>query len=221
VIVLLVNKQKRRIARAGLLRVARAAMAAEGCDPGAELSLAIGDDAWIQELNRRYKGRNRPTDVLAFPQAREPTRAKSAAADRFAPAVGGQRQGRSTTSSRFGRSLLLPPRRGQQPAAAQHSQSTAPRRRATSPNGPAVSGALLGDVAVSAETAARQAREAGHSLMAELALLVTHGILHLTGWQDRTPAQRKRMMARATELLARSAPGPSERQKRAPSAKTS
>lgn len=195
-IVLLVNKQKRRIARAGLLGVARAAMAAEGCDPGTELSLAIGDDAWIQELNRRYKGRNRPTDVLAFPQAREPTRAKSAAADRFAPAVGGRPQARTEAGSR----------RCQQ---------------ATSPKSPAVPGALLGDVAVSAETAARQAREAGHSLMAELALLVTHGILHLTGWQDRTPAQRKRMMARATELLARSAAGPSERQKRAPSAKTS
>jgi len=32
-----------------------------------ELSVLFVDDAQITELNRRYLGRNRPTDVLAFP----------------------------------------------------------------------------------------------------------------------------------------------------------
>lgn len=59
----------------------------------------------------------------------------------------------------------------------------------------------LGDVAISAQTAERQARTMGHSLSQELALLVAHGILHLTGWKDDTPRQRQRMMQRAREVL--------------------
>jgi probable rRNA maturation factor len=34
--------------------------------PDAELSISFVDDARIQELNRRYLGRDRPTNVLAF-----------------------------------------------------------------------------------------------------------------------------------------------------------
>jgi probable rRNA maturation factor len=60
---------------------------------------------------------------------------------------------------------------------------------------------LLGDVAISAETAERQARRFGHSLMREVEILLAHGILHLTGWEDTTPAQRRRMMARTKKLL--------------------
>jgi probable rRNA maturation factor len=145
VTVTIANKQSRRIRRRWLQQLAEAVMRAEGCSPEAELSIAIGDDAWIQELNRRYRKKDRPTDVLAFPQA-----------------------------------TLAP-------------QSMGP---GASP--------LLGDVAVSAETAARQAAEAGHSFERELALLVAHGILHLTGWKDATAAQRRRMMARAGELVAKS-----------------
>ena len=32
-----------------------------------ELSVALVDDEQMRELNRRYRGRDRPTDVLAFP----------------------------------------------------------------------------------------------------------------------------------------------------------
>jgi len=116
-------------------------MQAEGCHPEAELSIVIGDDAWIQELNRTYRKKDRPTDVLAFPQDPGPS---------------------------------------------------------GSP--------LLGDVAVSAETAARQAEELGHGFERELALLVTHGILHLTAWDDKTPAQRRHMMQRAEEILGKIGP---------------
>jgi probable rRNA maturation factor len=60
---------------------------------------------------------------------------------------------------------------------------------------------LLGDIAISAETAARQAERLGHSLRRELAILLIHGILHLTGWSDATPYRRRRMMRRTAELL--------------------
>jgi len=40
----------------------------------------------------------------------------------------------------------------------------------------------LGDIVVSVPTAARQALEQGHSLERELQWLVSHGLLHLLGW---------------------------------------
>ncbi len=112
-------------------------MEAEGCHPEAELSVVVGDDEWIRELNRKYLKKDRPTDVLAFPQDR----------------------------------------------------------------GPAEAAPLLGDIAISAETAARQAEEMGHSLERELALLLAHGILHLTGWTDETPQKRRGMLQRAEEVM--------------------
>jgi probable rRNA maturation factor len=41
---------------------------------------------------------------------------------------------------------------------------------------------LAGDLAISVETAARQAAEAGHPLHAELEVLLLHGTLHLAGY---------------------------------------
>lgn len=40
---------------------------------------------------------------------------------------------------------------------------------------------LLGDVVVSVDTAARQARSCGHGLEVEVAVLVAHGVAHLLG----------------------------------------
>ena len=38
----------------------------------AELSIVLVSDCVIRELNRRWRGRDRPTDVLAFPQTEGP-----------------------------------------------------------------------------------------------------------------------------------------------------
>jgi probable rRNA maturation factor len=40
--------------------------------PGSELTVALVSDRAIRALNRRYLGRNRPTDVLAFSQREGP-----------------------------------------------------------------------------------------------------------------------------------------------------
>jgi probable rRNA maturation factor len=58
---------------------------------------------------------------------------------------------------------------------------------------------LLGDVVISAETAARQA--APGALQAELALLLVHGILHLAGYDHGRARDRERMWRKQTEIL--------------------
>lgn len=111
----------------------RAALRAEGVRGPVEVSVLLADDATLQALNRTYRGKDRPTDVLAFPQ----------------------------------------------------------------------DGRVLGDVVVSVERAARQARRAGHPLEREVALLVAHGTLHLLGYDDQTHAGDRAMRAAQDRVLER------------------
>ncbi|WP_326637399.1 rRNA maturation RNase YbeY [Streptosporangium sp. NBC_01755] len=61
--------------------------------------------------------------------------------------------------------------------------------------------ALLGDVVLCPQVAAKQAAEAGHSTEAELELLCTHGILHLLGFDHAEPEEHKEMFGLQGELL--------------------
>lgn len=54
----------------------------------------------------------------------------------------------------------------------------------------------LGDLVISVETAARQARELGHDLPAELRVLVVHGLLHLLGHDHEDDLERAQAMRR-------------------------
>ena len=60
---------------------------------------------------------------------------------------------------------------------------------------------LLGDVFVCTDTAARQAGEYGHSFRREIALLTSHGILHLLGYDDLNPRARRKMRAEEQKIL--------------------
>lgn len=62
-------------------------------------------------------------------------------------------------------------------------------------------GQLLGQVVVSADTARRQARRLGVPLALELDLLVTHGTLHLVGYDDRDPVEADLMHRRERDIL--------------------
>lgn len=121
-----------RIDRALLRRRARRILAALESDR-AELSILLVDDAEIAALNLRYRGRPRPTDVLAF-------------------------------------SLL---------------EGAHTSRR----------GALLGDVVIGIETAARQARGRRRTLDDEVARLLIHGTLHLVGYDHARSAEARIMRA--------------------------
>lgn len=123
-----------------LIRAAVAAtLAAERHTAPTEVSVAVMDDAGIRALNARYRGTDRPTDVLAFPHEALP-----------------------------GAESLL-----------------------------------LGDVVISAERAAAQAVEYGHSTARELALLVVHGVLHLLGYDDESEDGAREMRAREHAILSR------------------
>ncbi len=108
--------------------------------PRAELSVVLCDDATIHALNRDYRRKDKPTDVLAFALREGP---------------GGH-----------------------------------------------LAGDLLGDVIISLDTATRQAQERGIAPRDEVRMLLTHGLLHLLGWDHRNDAEDKRMRAETDRLLA-------------------
>jgi probable rRNA maturation factor len=58
-----------------------------------------------------------------------------------------------------------------------------------------------GDIAISYDTAKRQARTAGWRIADEIDLLAVHGILHLLGYDDVTPRKRTKMWKRQAEIL--------------------
>lgn len=140
-----VDDRQRRVPvdRRRLAHAADRALSAVGRPAGSVEILIVGDAA-IRELNSRWRGIGRRTDVLAFPLET-----------------------------------------------------------------PGAPGALVGQIVLSAETAARQARRLGVTLGDELDLLVTHGVLHLVGWDDRDPVEATLMHERERTILSasgRSAP---------------
>ncbi|SDA52029.1 probable rRNA maturation factor [Butyrivibrio sp. INlla18] len=48
-------------------KVSQAVLDSEGCKHEVEISLIITDDEGIHEMNRDFRGIDRPTDVLSFP----------------------------------------------------------------------------------------------------------------------------------------------------------
>ena len=111
-----------------------------------EVDVLLADDSTLRRLNKNFRGKNKPTDVLSFP------------------------------------------------APAEISQQHA------------------GDLAVSLETAARQAAIYGHTLRDEVKILLLHGLLHLSGLDHETDngematreATLRRQLRLSTALIERS-----------------
>ncbi len=80
------------------------------------VSVLVTSSQKLQGLNRRFRGKNKPTDVLSFPA------------------------------------------------------------------GPGLMHGFAGDVAISAEIAARNARQLGHTVADEIRILALHAVLHLAGY---------------------------------------
>ncbi len=114
----------------GLTRFLNRARTAVGL-PG-EVEVLLSTDQTLRRLNRSFRGKNKPTDVLSFP---------------------------------------APPELASQTA---------------------------GDLAISLETAARQAASFGHTLRDEVRILLLHGLLHLSGEDHET--DQGQMAARESAL---------------------
>jgi len=157
----------------GLRADARRLMALVGL-AACELSIVIADDGLVHALNREFRGKDRPTDVLSFSQLEE-------AHDVH---VGEARPGRRRAAT-----PAPPPGLLQQPAQAGALEPAA--------------GTALGDVVISVDTARRQARRLGVAPAARMRTLLVHGLLHLLGYDhERSPAEARRMFARERELAA-------------------
>ena len=140
---------KRQLAR--FLTRARRAAGVDG-----EVTVLLADDVRLKSLNKSFRRKNKPTDVLSFPAA---TNGEGAA----------------------------------------------------------------GDIAISIETAGRQAAEHGHSLAEELRILLLHGVLHLAGYDHETDQGEMRAREQELRLKLRLPVGLIERvqPKRADASKTS
>lgn len=61
---------------------------------------------------------------------------------------------------------------------------------------------IEGELAVSAQTAVNRAAEFGWSGRDELVLYLVHGLLHLCGYEDKSPTEKQAMQARERSVLA-------------------
>jgi len=156
-------------------RVVAAALAAAGAPKPASLSVVLTDDAELADLNVTHLGHVGPTDVLSFPLL--PPQA-------FPPHEGDPLTGRplvGVANPPSAAPFVLPPR----------------------------SRLHLGDIAVSVERAIAQAGEGRGgqtgdvhwSASDELHLLLTHGVLHVCGWDHSDPAEEAAMRALERRLL--------------------
>jgi len=58
-----------------------------------------------------------------------------------------------------------------------------------------------GEIFISVQTARRHARAFGNSLIRELELYMIHGLLHLHGFDDQSPAEARRMKTAQEKIL--------------------
>jgi rRNA maturation RNase YbeY len=163
----------------------------------AEVAIAFVTDVEIARLNRAYRKKKGPTDVLSFPsiQNNRPVslplagsvrsargiststrRAKDCHPDRSDPAFSSARPLRA--GSRSGGTVA----RSQQA----HSPVSAASPRLARPSLPPGQPNFLGDIAISPATARRNARKLGRPLPDELRILMLHGVLHLLGYDHET-----------------------------------
>lgn len=169
------------IPRIRLARAAAAALAAAGAPSPASVSIVLSGDAELAELNERHMGGVGPTDVLSFPLL-----APESFPSHPGRASGGDSGTETVTGGSPGATFALPPGRRVE----------------------------LGDVVVSVERARQQATagrggqtgDVRWSPADELLLLVTHGCLHVCGWDHAEPAEEAAMRDLERRLLGRTVP---------------
>ena len=174
------------LARTTIARTVAAALRSAGAPSPALLSIVLTNDDELGELNETHLGHEGPTDVLSFPllppEAFPPHTGRPSG-----PHTGRRHDPHGAGAGSQSPAFVLPPR----------------------------SRIHLGDIAVSVERAAAQAAEGRGgqtgdvrwSTADELRLLLTHGTLHVCGWDHAEPVEEAAMRALEHELLAVSGAG--------------
>ncbi len=158
-----------------------------------EVSVLITTDEGIRALNRDYRGKDEPTDVLSFPLLDEPLVEAPAdqlwqPADDGAEEIGAEREIGAPEDSE----------------AAEDAEESGALDGEEDGAGVEEDWPLhLGDIAIARETVIQQAERAGHSAAYEVCYLFTHGVLHLVGYDDHTDAGYRAMVAIQEAVLAR------------------
>ena len=123
------------------------------------LSLVITDDSEMQTLNHQYRQQDKTTDVLSFPLLDEPlVDAPANQLWQVEEVEGREEAGEEHTEKRAYPAFITP--------------SDMPTN--------------LGDIVISWPTVTRQAEQADHPPAYELLYLLSHGTLHLVGYDDQT-----------------------------------
>ncbi len=159
--------------RPDLERLAAFVLAAEKVRGPVELTLDMTGHKRIQELNRRFRGVDRTTDVISFRLDSSPP--------------GGERRPTGVWGSGEGDNNMA--------------MSSAPPHLPSGHPLPARGRGMQGDIAINVHQAAIQAKKMRHPVRREVRLLLIHGILHLLGYTDYTPVPRRRMFKRQNVLL--------------------
>ncbi len=168
----------RLVPATALARVAAAALDAAGATSPASLGLILSNDAELAELNAEHMGKTGPTDVLSFPMLPPELYPDHAGKDAGGAAGAARAMGAFALPAE---AFALPP--GQR----QH----------------------LGDIIVSVERAVDQASagrggqtgDVAWDARSELRLLVTHGVLHVCGWDHAEAVEEAAMRALEQRLL--------------------
>ncbi|MFO8063364.1 MAG: rRNA maturation RNase YbeY, partial [Spirochaetia bacterium] len=149
---------------------------------GWEVSVLFCDDAFIRDLNSRYRGIDAPTDILSFSQiesaAEAATSQMSSAAEAATEPVSSSDH---ESTPRFGE--------------AEDSEAHEPHEEETP--------VAAGDLVISLDTMHRQAAEYNVRAEEELKRLLIHGILHLAGYDHGETHDDGKMMDIQERLLRR------------------
>jgi probable rRNA maturation factor len=124
------------------------------------LALLITSDDTMRDLNKKYRGQDKSTDVLSFPLLDKPI-----------------------VSAPINQLWMLPE--------VLDGEEVQSKQVFITPAGLSVH---LGDIAISWPTVLRQATEAGSKPTYELLYLLSHGLLHLIGYDDQTEAGYQAMI---------------------------
>lgn len=154
-----------------------------------EVSLVITDDRRMRRINRQFRGIDKTTDVLSFPQSAAPLLALPFDQTWVARAMGDDTHGAPESEIAMN-AIDFPP---------EHAASLiAPPLFVNGDQGQPYH---LGDIMISVPTVIRQAAEANHSAWWECCFLVAHGTLHLLGYDDYYEAGYRAMVAHQEAIL--------------------